>query len=307
MFIKVQLGEVHSGKNVLGDEGMENRAFSKMLPSVDCVNEYGLLKKVITVSPRHMQIKEVINETQSHFLRDNIDIEKALKQHTNFLETLKDAGADVIKLDEKQPLNEQVFTRDIGFTIGNKFFVASMKEEIRKEELDVLVDWLKANEISYYQFNIPSIEGGDVIIDHSHVWVGNSHRTSTEAIASLQEQLPEYNVTSITLRDDILHLDCIFNIVDENTALIYSPAMDENSYQTLKNKYTLIELTQEEQFQLGPNVLSIGNRKIISLPENNRINNKLRQAGFKVIEVPFSEIIKSGGSFRCCTLPLLRM
>jgi len=32
----------------------------------------------------------------------------------------------------------------------------------------------------------------------------------------------------------------------------------------------------------------------------------LRNHGFEVIEVDITEIIKSGGSFRCCTLPIER-
>jgi N-dimethylarginine dimethylaminohydrolase len=53
-------------------------------------------------------------------------------------------------------------------------------------------------------------------------------------------------------------------------------------------------------------VLCIGNKKILSLPINKQVNQNLRNRGFEVIEVDISEIIKSGGSFRCCTLPILR-
>ncbi|MER2113457.1 MAG: arginine deiminase family protein, partial [Solibacillus isronensis] len=63
---------------------------------------------------------------------------------------------------------------------------------------------------------------------------------------------------------------------------------------------------KEEQFQLGTNVLSIGNKRILSLPVNINVNKQLRDRGFQVIEVDITEIIKSGGSFRCCTLPILR-
>lgn len=181
-----------------------------------------------------------------------------------------------------------------------------MKEAIRKNEQDVLLEWLQQNKVAYYPFKTGSIEGGDVIIDHSKVWAGISDRTSKEAVAVLQSQLPNHEVIPIKLRKDILHLDCIFNIIDDQTALIYPPAMDSDAYLLLKEMYTLIEVTEEEQFHLGPNVLSLGNRQIISLPENKRMNQKLTEMGFQIIETPFSEIIKSGGSFRCCTLPLIR-
>ncbi|MYL60022.1 hypothetical protein GLW20_21135, partial [Virgibacillus halodenitrificans] len=122
----------------------------------------------------------------------------------------------------------------------------------------------------------------------------------------LSQKLPNYVVNTVSLRDDILHLDCVFTILNDDYALVYSEAIDENSYNSLKNKFTLIETTTKEQFNMGPNVLPIGQNKIISLPENKRLNRKMKQAGFQVIEVEFSEIIKSGGSFRCCTLPVKR-
>ncbi|WP_087974510.1 dimethylarginine dimethylaminohydrolase family protein [Oceanobacillus rekensis] len=285
---------------------MQDRTSKDRPSGVNCQNEYDPLQHVIVVPPRYMEIKEVINTTQRHYLEENINIEKAARQHTDFIHTLEEEGATVVTLEAKKQLNEQVYTRDIGFTIGSKFFVSFMKKDIRRQEERVLIDWLKENQISYYRFATPSIEGGDVIVDNAKIWVGQSDRTSPTAIDILDEQLPNHTVTPILMRQDILHLDCIFNVISDDTALIYAPAIDEVSYNTLKSSYNLIEVTEEEQFNMGPNVLSIGHKKLISLPENKRLNQELTRAGFEVIEVPFSEIIKSGGSYRCCTLPLIR-
>jgi N-dimethylarginine dimethylaminohydrolase len=108
------------------------------------------------------------------------------------------------------------------------------------------------------------------------------------------------------IREDILHLDCIFNIISESEALIHQEGLIKEDVDRLASKFELIDVTREEQFTMGVNVLSIGNKKIISLPVNKTVNAKLRKRGYEVIEVEFDEIIKSGGSFRCCTLPLLR-
>ncbi|WP_067726319.1 dimethylarginine dimethylaminohydrolase family protein [Oceanobacillus damuensis] len=284
-----------------------NTAIQKEItPRVNCRNEYDPLKQVIVVPPHYMKIKEVINVTQRHYLNENINIEKAVEQHNHLIHTLQSEGSHVISLEAKKQLNEQVFTRDIGFTIGDRFFVSFMKKDIRRQEESVLTDWLENKQIPYYKFATPSIEGGDVLVDNNKVWIGQSDRTSPTAIDLLEKELPDHTVTPIFMRKDILHLDCIFNVISEDTALIYSPAMDEGSYKLLKASYNLIEVTEDEQFQMGPNVLPIGNKKLISLPENKRLNHELTQAGFTVIEVPFSEIIKSGGSYRCCTLPLIR-
>ncbi|OEH53564.1 hypothetical protein AQ616_13805 [Oceanobacillus sp. E9] len=285
---------------------MRNTTAMEPISNVYCKNEYDSLHKVITVSPKYMKIKEIINETQSHYADDNIDIQKATTQHHAFINTLKKVGSEVIQLEVDPKLNEQVFTRDIGFVVGDHLFVSHMQREIRKKESIVLKEWLHEEGIPFTSVKSASIEGGDVIVDNEDIWIGQSERTSETAIAELISYLPNNKVHTIPLREDILHLDCIFNVLENGYALIYKDGMDSQSYQIIQQKYKLIEVTEKEQFHMAPNVLSIGNSKIISLPENKRVNNELTKAGFDVIEVDFSEIIKSGGSFRCCTLPISR-
>lgn len=274
--------------------------------SIQSHTEYDRLKHVLVAPAEHMAITEIINETQKNYANDNINIEVATEQHQNFVKTLQAENIEVYELEADQTLNEQVFTRDIGFTIGDTLFISHMNRDIRQLEIPVLTDWLNAHKLDFTQIGTHSIEGGDVIIHKDDIWVGVSGRTSHAAIDELETKLPTHMIHRLELREDILHLDCAFNIIDDHTALIYTDAFNEADLENLKEKYTLIEVTVEEQFAMGPNVLAIGDRKIISLPENTRINQLLEQANFKVIEVPFSEIIKSGGSYRCCTLPLLR-
>ncbi|MFC0013702.1 MULTISPECIES: dimethylarginine dimethylaminohydrolase family protein [Allobacillus] len=212
----------------------------------------------------------------------------------------------MIELSPKPRLNEHVFTRDTAFVIDDELFVASMGEEVRQDETKQLKNWLHEQSVSFQDGLAGSIEGGDVIIDHETIWVGLSGRTTFDVAIDLQRRMSNYNVRPLQLQDDILHLDCVFNIISENTALIYRDAFKKIDLRKLQSNYHLISVTEEEQFQMGPNVLSIGDGKIISLPQNERLNNELEANGYDFIPVDLSEIIKSGGSFRCCTLPLLR-
>ncbi|WP_227994927.1 dimethylarginine dimethylaminohydrolase family protein [Oceanobacillus sp. CFH 90083] len=273
---------------------------------IHCQNEYDSLHQVIVSPPDYMKITTVINETQAYYAKENINIKKARTQHDFFVKTLKNHGTEVIFLPTKPNLNEQVFTRDIGFTIHDQLFTATMEQDIRKEETNLLKNWLDNEQLDYTSFSDTTIEGGDMIIDNNHIWIGLSQRTKQTAIDYLRAQFPYLEITAIPLREDILHLDCVFNILEDKHALIYPDGMSKAAYKKIQEHYTLIEVTKEEQFKMAPNVLSVGNRKVISLPENKRVNDILKELDYHIIEVPFSEIIKSGGSFRCCTLPLYR-
>ena len=271
-----------------------------------CFSEYDTLKKVVLCSATYMTIREPINETQKQFLKENIDTELAKKQHQQLVQALEENGVEVLLLTPSEKYPEQVFTRDIGFTLGNQVFVAHMAHDVRQGEEQPLIDLLEKELITYTNLLEDKIEGGDVLIDRNTVYIGVSNRTNKKAIEHLQSLLPTFEVITVPFTDTYLHLDCVFNILSEDEALIFPGEIDEDKLKILSSRYNLIEVSEEEQATLGTNVLSIGNKRVLSLPINKEVNKKLKDRGYQVIEVDISEIIKSGGAFRCCTMPILR-
>jgi N-dimethylarginine dimethylaminohydrolase len=219
---------------------------------------------------------------------------------------MRDEGVDVITLAANSSFPEQVFTRDIGFTLGNQTFVSEMASSIRQGEESVLQKWLDTHQVPFQKLSQNHIEGGDVIIDGKTIYIGLSHRTSQSAIEKLQTDLPNYEIIIVPFDPKYLHLDCVFNILSPTEALIFPEALEAETVNFLASRYKLINVSKEEQFTMGTNVLSIGNKKVFSLPMNHQVNEEIRRHGYEVIEVDFSEIIKSGGSFRCCTMPITR-
>ena len=270
-----------------------------------CHSEYDTLRRVIICQPEYMAIEEVINDVQKKYEDENIDVNVAMRQHEEFEEKLKEHGVEVIKLPASEQFPEQVFTRDIGFTVGDDIFVAEMASDIRKGEEEALEEWLDDEEIPFNTTN-DRVEGGDVIVDQDTLYVGISSRTSEKAVRKLKQDLPEHKIIRIPFNENYLHLDCVFNILSPEVGLIFPKALDSTMINMLAAKYTLIEVSEEEQFTMGTNVLSIGDKKVFSLPQNKNVNAQIRAYGFEVIEVDFSEIIKSGGSFRCCSMPIVR-
>ncbi|GIN56641.1 dimethylarginine dimethylaminohydrolase family protein [Lederbergia ruris] len=280
--------------------------FKDKRENVFCNNEYGLLAKVILCEPKYMAIREIINETQKHYDDQQIDHHLAVKQHHQFIKSLRECGVEVLTIPPKKEYPEQVFTRDIGFTIGHQVCVSQMAKGVRQGEEIELKDRLSLHQLPYLDIQEGVIEGGDVMVDGTTVYIGVSSRTNIRAIHYLEKALPEYHIVPIPFQDKYLHLDCVFNILSAEEALVFPRAFDEDTLAILKGKFNLIEVTEDEQFTLGTNVLSIGNKRLFSLPVNQKVNQQLRNKGYTVMEIDLSEIIKSGGSFRCCTLPILR-
>lgn len=271
-----------------------------------CRSEFDALQTVILCRPEHMAIKDIINGTQKHFKQENINIPVALKQHSEFIDILRSHQIEVVLLPADPALPEQVFTRDIGFVLGETAFVSNMAASVRQGEETVFQDLLDNKKIPYTRLKKANIEGGDILIADGTVYARLSKRTDKAAVRELQEALPEMTVVPIPLKEDFLHLDCVFNMISETEALYCKNGLRQKEIDLLAERFEMIEVPEEEQFTLGPNILSIGNQTIISLPQHRHTNRELRKRGYTVIETEFSEIIKSGGSFRCCTLPLVR-
>jgi len=282
------------------------RKLDEQVSYINCQSEYGTLQKVVVCEPQYMEIKEVINDVQKKYIEENIDQSLALTQHQHFVNTLQNAGVEVVNLPPNQDYPEQVFTRDIGFTLGDRLFISEMAKPIRQGEENVLEDWMVSNQASYQKLSNHPIEGGDVLIDGRRIYIGLSNRTSMKSIQTLRKELPTFDIIPIPFNPKYLHLDCVFNILSPTDALIFPSALDPAIVEMLSKRYNLIEVSEREQFSMGTNVLSIGQNRVLSLPVNVDVNHQMRQYGYEVLEVDFSEIIKSGGSFRCCSMPVMR-
>ena len=258
---------------------------------------------------------EIINETQRQYY-DGPDAptrEAVTEQLNGFKATLEAHGVTVHQPHALPYLPDQMMTRDIGVVIGDTFAVTTMAAQSRRQEWrgysHLFEHFPEHVKILFGPENLV-IEGGDIIVDRGKVFVGIGQRTTLAGAAWLMKLVPDFEIVPINLRglhdgEDVLHLDCSFLPVGDGHALIYPDGLREVPA-TLRETYDLIEVTREEQQRLGTNVLSISPDTVVSQITSTRINAEMRARGIEVIELPYSEPPKTGGSFRCCTLPLHR-
>ncbi|SDL46124.1 N-Dimethylarginine dimethylaminohydrolase [Salinimicrobium catena] len=222
----------------------------------------------------------------------------------------------------------QIFTRDIGFVIDDKFVKANILPD-REQEIEAIshvLEKIGAENV----LELPEdahVEGGDVMPHNDYLFVGTYYgedypeyitaRTNLKAVEHLQKLFPNKKVKSFNLRksnteprDNALHLDCCFQPVGKGKAIIYKGGfLDEEEYNWLKNFFgeeNVFEITREEMYNMNSNVFSISEDVVISEKNFTRLNAWLRENGMTVEEVPYAEIAKQEGLLRCSTLPLIR-
>ena len=236
-------------------------------------------------------------------------------------------GIEVFRPRNIEGLN-QIFSRDIGFVIENKFIVANIIND-RKEEvkaLDKFLENIRAEDIILMPSDV-RVEGGDVMLCDDSIFVGYSQesdfhkyqvaRTNKCAVDFLQHSFPYKKVKGFELkksddnpRDNALHLDCCFQPVGQHFAIMYKAGFkNQSDIDFLISHFgeeNIIFISRDEMYQMNSNIFSISPQVVISEKGFVRLNNELRIKGITVEEVPYAEIAKMEGLLRCSTLPLRR-
>lgn len=98
------------------------------------------------------------------------------------------------------------------------------------------------------------------------------------------------------MKPKFLHLDVVFTIINLGLAIVYKEGLEEESYK-LFEKYTKIEITEQEQFELATNVLVVNPQTVIMNSAHHRIAQELQRCDINVITVAMSETAKGWRRF----------
>lgn len=297
-------------------------------------NETGKLRSVVLGQPNSMGADPTLDEaydaksyhTIQHgtYPKEN-DI---IREMTEFEKILKKYDVDVYRPEIIEDYN-QVFARDVAFVIDDKMIISNVISD-RADEQDAYrkifekVEWRKI-------VNLPDtahIEGGDVIVWDDFLFIGTcfsedyrnykTARTNEYAIEILKEYFPKKRIIDLELKkndtvpyEGILHLDCTFNPVGKDKCIIYKNGfVDESDYRLLIDIFgeeNCFHVTDQEMFEMFPNIFSISPEVVVSDSSFTRMNNFMRDEwGMTVEEIPYREISKMGGLLRCSTMPLVR-
>lgn len=267
-------------------------------------------------------------KSAEHIKAGTYPIEKDMVAEMDaFAAVLQKYGVQVYRPEIIRDCN-QIFTRDIGFVIDDVFIKANILPDRQAEfqAIEYIVKQMNPDKVVTPPKEV-HIEGGDVMPWNEHIFIGTykgddykeqvTARTNMAGVAFIQKLFPHKKVKEFDLvkskteaRDNALHLDCCFQPVGKDKAIIYKGGFrSEADYQYLVDIFgteNLFHIEREEMYEMNSNVFSISPEVVVSEKHFTRLNAWLRAQGFTVEEIPYSEISKQEGLLRCSTLPLLR-
>lgn len=236
------------------------------------------------------------------------------REYADYVRTLESYGVEVLLADPKAAYSfDYTCPRDIGFVIGDIFFIANMAVPSRVDEIKTIQHHLDQIESAKVQ-RPPAgalLEGGDVVmLDANTVLVGYHQRSNHAGYEYLRECLTPLGISTIPVRHSRLHLDCCLNPLGMGHLLIHPESLHDNDETTWRalNKCAWIEVDAVEREHLATNILSVNPTTIISRNHSScaRINQLLRSLGYTVEAIGFDGVPATGGSLRCASLPLRR-
>ena len=267
-------------------------------------------------------------KSAEHIKAGTYPIEKDMVAEMDaFAAVLQKYGVQVYRPEIIRDCN-QIFTRDIGFVIDDVFIKANILPDRQAEfqAIEYIVKQMNPDKVVTPPDEV-HIEGGDVMPWNEHIFIGTykgddykeqvTARTNMAGVAFIQKLFPHKKVKEFDLvkskteaRDNALHLDCCFQPVGKDKAIIYKGGFrSEADYQYLVDVFgagNLFHIEREEMYEMNSNVFSISPEVVVSEKHFTRLNTWLRAQGLTVEEIPYSEISKQEGLLRCSTLPLLR-
>jgi len=228
----------------------------------------------------------------THVDRMPIDVERALAQHSDYLDVLRSLGVEVVELPRLPDHPDAVFVEDTALVLPEVAVLLRPGAESRQGEVSSMAAALADYRDCQVMEAPATLDGGDVIVFGKRVLVGQTARSNPAGIASLTDLLSPfgYTVEGVPVRG-VLHLKSAATVVDDETLIVFSPAVELNHLGA-----RLLEAHPDEP--QGANVVRVGDTLLVdaSAPRTVAV---LSGHVDRFVEVHVDEFAKAEGAISC--------
>jgi N-dimethylarginine dimethylaminohydrolase len=231
-----------------------------------------------------------------------VDVHVAQAQWEGLYQTYLGLGHHVELVEPVPGLPDMVYAANGGFIAHDIAIVARFRFPERTGESRAYARWMSS--LGYRPMSTRHVnEGqGDLLLVGEIVLAGYGFRTDRRAHPEIAAALG-LPVVSLELVDPrFYHLDTALSVLDDHTIAFYPPAFSAAAADRLHALFPdAIVVGSADAYVLGLNAVSDG-RHVVLHSAATDFAMQLRHAGFEPVGVDLSELLKGGGSVKCCTL-----
>jgi arginine dihydrolase len=232
----------------------------------------------------------------------SVDTHVAMNQWESLRQTYKELGHTVELVEPVAGLPDMVYAANGGLLVNGKAVVARFAYPQRMGESAAYAEWMSRHGFRPVETRYVNEGQGDLLVVGSIVLAGYGFRTDRRAHDEIAAAV-EMPVVSLELVDPrFYHLDTALAVLDETTIAYFPQAFSDGSRARLRGLFSdAIEVAASDAEVLGLNAVSDG-LHVVHPAAATGFAGQLSDAGFIPIGVDLSELLKGGGSIKCCTL-----
>lgn len=255
--------------------------------------------------PRHFEVAYAINPWMHP--GEAVDAARALRQWQGLVDTYRSLGHRVDVLDPVEGLPDMVYAANGALVTPTATIAARFAFPQRSAESSAYARWLDQHGFGPVYVPVEVNEGeGDFLVVGDLILAGTGFRTSLAAHAEVA-RLTGMEVVTLDLVDpSYYHLDTALAVLDDRTVAYYPEAFSPVAQATLATLFPdAIIATAADAAVLGLNAVCDGHHVMLPAAATN-LADQLTTRGFAAVPIELSELLKGGGSVKCCTLELRR-
>ena len=258
-------------------------------------------RRFLMCRPEHFDVTYAINPWMDPSMP--VDTALAVAQWETLRSTYEGLGHRVDLISPVEGLPDMVYAANGGVVYDGKAVAASFTYAQRRPEGAAYHAWFDEVGIR------PTIQAGstnegegDFLVVGRLILAGTGFRTSVAAHHEVREFFGA-PVISLELVDPrFYHLDTAMAALDDRTIAYYPPAFSSASNAVLRQLFPdAIIATDADASVLGLNAVS-DSHNVVLTDRAVALHERLRERGFNPVGVDLSELLKGGGSVKCCTL-----
>lgn len=259
-------------------------------------------RRYLMCPPTHFAVEYAINPWMT--AGSGVDVDLAVAQWDTLRRTYVDLGHTVEVIEPVPGLPDMVFAANGGTVVDGVVLPARFRHAERVAEGPAYRTWFLRNGFRVGDTAHVNEGEGDFLVTRDHVLAGTGFRTAHAAHDDAQELFGRPVVTLRLVDPRFYHLDVALAVLDDETVAYYPGAFSDGSRAVLERLYPDAVIAQEaDALVLGLNAVSDGLNVVLPTAATG-LAAALAERGFVPVPVDLSELLKAGGSVKCCTLEI---
>ncbi|MFC5722986.1 dimethylargininase [Streptomyces gamaensis] len=260
-------------------------------------------RRYLMCRPTHFEVSYSINPWMDP--AKPVDTGLAITQWEQLRSLYLELGHEVELIDPLPGCPDMVYAANGATVVDGKVLGARFRNAERAAEGPAYLDWFRSHGWSALHDPEHVNEGeGDFLVTGSWVLAGKGFRSTPESHAEAQEFFGRPVIGLELVDERYYHLDTALAVLSEDEVMYNPRAFTPGSLAVLESLFPDAVLAgPADAAAFGLNAVSDGRHVV--LPEAAAgLAAALRERGFEPVGVDLSELLKGGGSVKCCTLEL---